>query len=82
MVGVRMPDAITSLVDEWRAIQRPIPSRPEAIRRLVEIALASSGIIADKPPLQTLTNPFQSPLARPYFPGTFLLFARPKRPEG
>lgn len=27
-------------IDEWRAQQKPIPSRAEAIRRLVEAALA------------------------------------------
>jgi hypothetical protein len=27
------------MIDEWRAQLRPIPSQPEAIRRLVELGL-------------------------------------------
>jgi metal-responsive CopG/Arc/MetJ family transcriptional regulator len=38
-IGVRMPADLTDAVDSWRAGQRPIPSRPEAIRQLVEQAL-------------------------------------------
>jgi hypothetical protein len=38
-IGVRVPDDLTSRIDGWRAVQRPIPSRPEAIRQLVEIGL-------------------------------------------
>jgi hypothetical protein len=34
-----MPADLTEAVDSWRAQQRPIPSRPEAIRQLVELAL-------------------------------------------
>lgn len=28
-------------VDDWRAVQRPVPSRAEAIRRLVEFAMSA-----------------------------------------
>jgi len=34
-----MPQGLLADLEEWRAVQRPIPSIPEAIRRLVEIAL-------------------------------------------
>ena len=42
-IGVRVPDELAAQIDEWRAGERPIPSRPEAIRRLVEQALAAGG---------------------------------------
>jgi hypothetical protein len=32
-------DELTEKIDNWRSEQRPIPSRPEAIRQLVELAL-------------------------------------------
>lgn len=35
-----VPESWTAKVDEWRASQRPIPNRSEAIRLLVEKALA------------------------------------------
>jgi hypothetical protein len=38
-IGVRVPDELTEKIDNWRSEQRPIPSRPEAIRQLVELAL-------------------------------------------
>lgn len=38
-IGVRVHDKLTSRIDEWRSRQRPIPSRPEAIRLLVDQAL-------------------------------------------
>ncbi len=41
-VMVRMPHAAIDVLDDWIAAQPdPKPSRPEAIRRLVEKALAS-----------------------------------------
>lgn len=36
---VRMPDEELAALDEWRERQKPEPTRPEAIRRLVEKAL-------------------------------------------
>ena len=39
LIGVRMAAELTEAVDTWRAQQRPIPTRPEAIRQLVEQAL-------------------------------------------
>ncbi|MGY3494186.1 hypothetical protein [Bradyrhizobium sp. USDA 4502] len=38
---VRMDDALTKAIDHWREGQEDDPSRPEAIRRLVEIGLKS-----------------------------------------
>jgi hypothetical protein len=38
-VGVRIRPDLSSQIESWRAQQRPIPSEPEAIRRLVEIGL-------------------------------------------
>lgn len=40
-VGVRVPPELSDQIEEWRATQRPIPSIPEAIRRLVELGLKS-----------------------------------------
>lgn len=36
---MRVPSDFFRRVDEWRAQQRPIPTRSEAIRRLTETAL-------------------------------------------
>jgi hypothetical protein len=36
---VRMDGSLTSAIDDWRAKQQDQPTRPEAIRRLVEIGL-------------------------------------------
>jgi len=36
---VRIQPDLSSQIESWRAQQRPIPSEPEAIRRLVEIGL-------------------------------------------
>jgi hypothetical protein len=40
-VGVRVRPELSAQIEGWRAQQRPIPSEPEAIRRLVEIGLGS-----------------------------------------
>jgi len=42
MIGVRMQATLLKKVEDWRAAQRPIPSVPEAIRRLVEQALSKT----------------------------------------
>ncbi|MCK1437379.1 hypothetical protein [Bradyrhizobium sp. 15] len=39
LVGVRLQPDDLSAVDEWRDKQSDAPTRPEAIRRLVEIGL-------------------------------------------
>jgi hypothetical protein len=40
-IGVRMSPPQLAAVDAWRRKQPDLPSRPEAIRRLVEQALAN-----------------------------------------
>jgi metal-responsive CopG/Arc/MetJ family transcriptional regulator len=42
---MRVSDSFLKLVDDWRRAQPDLPSRSEAIRRLVEAAIA-----ADKAP--------------------------------
>jgi hypothetical protein len=42
-IGVRCGPDLVGKIDEWRSGQRPIPSLPEAIRRLVEQALEKPG---------------------------------------
>lgn len=42
-VLTRFQDELLSRIEEWRAEQRPIPSTPEAVRRLVEQALSKGG---------------------------------------
>jgi hypothetical protein len=42
-IGVRMPPDELDAVDDWRRGQPDLPSRPEAIRRLVSRALAAEG---------------------------------------
>jgi hypothetical protein len=42
-IGVRVDDEFLKLIDAWRRKQDDVPTRPEAIRRLVEIALKSKG---------------------------------------
>jgi hypothetical protein len=36
---MRVDESFTRMVDDWRGKQRPIPSRSEAVRQLVEIAV-------------------------------------------
>ena len=38
-IGVRVDPALIKLIYEWRRKQEDVPTRPEAIRRLVEMAL-------------------------------------------
>ncbi len=38
-IGVRMQPKEIEAVDKWRRKQTDLPSRPEAIRRLVEIGM-------------------------------------------
>jgi hypothetical protein len=42
-IGTRWPPDIVRLVDEWRRAHPDLPSRPEAIRRLVELGLKAKG---------------------------------------
>lgn len=45
-VGVRLPPDILKLVDRFRAAEADLPSRPEAIRRLIERGLQRDGLAA------------------------------------
>ncbi len=42
-IGVRVDEEFLKLIDAWRKKQDDLPSRPEAIRRLVEIGLRAKG---------------------------------------
>lgn len=43
LIGVRLLDEPLSALDEWIEKQADEPSRPEAIRRLVELGLKAKG---------------------------------------
>jgi hypothetical protein len=47
-VGVRVRPELSAKIEGWRAQQRPIPSEPEAIRRLVELGLRGSTLLKPK----------------------------------
>ncbi len=36
---LRLPKSLLERIDEWRRVQKHIPSRPQAIRELVELSL-------------------------------------------
>jgi hypothetical protein len=38
-VNVRLERAALSLIDDWRRVQPNLPTRPEAIRRLIHLGL-------------------------------------------
>jgi hypothetical protein len=38
-ISLKAPQSFLDKVDEWRAGQRPIPNRGDAIRKLVEVGL-------------------------------------------
>jgi Ribbon-helix-helix protein, copG family len=38
-IGVRVDEDLLKLIDEWRRKQDDVPTRPEAIRRLVDLGL-------------------------------------------
>jgi hypothetical protein len=42
-IHLRVPPADVAAIDSWTARQKDKPSRPEAIRRLVEIGLTAGG---------------------------------------
>jgi hypothetical protein len=47
-VSLKAPQSFFDRIDAWRAVQRPIPNRGDAIRRLVELGLETLQK-ADKP---------------------------------
>jgi hypothetical protein len=42
-IGVRVAPEFLKLIDQWRKKQDDVPTRPEAIRRLVELGLKAKG---------------------------------------
>jgi hypothetical protein len=42
-IGVRVDEELLKRIDAWRKKQDDLPTRPEAIRRLCEIALKTKG---------------------------------------
>lgn len=56
LVGTRFQATLLEAVDEWRKKQPDLPTRPEAVRRLVEIGMAG------RPPKRRPGA--QSPLSR------------------
>jgi hypothetical protein len=40
-VSVRIPSGVLARVDDWRRVQGDLPSRPEGIRRLMELGLSA-----------------------------------------
>ncbi|WP_342616489.1 hypothetical protein [Rhodoferax sp. GW822-FHT02A01] len=43
LVGTRFQPDLLSAIDEWRKQQPDIPTRPEAVRRLVDAGLRQAG---------------------------------------
>ena len=41
-IGMRWHDPVLAEIDDWRRRQEDLPSRPQAIRRLVEIGLQAT----------------------------------------
>lgn len=41
IIGMRVTNDFLHKLDQWRAEKRPIPTRGEAVRRIVEKALAA-----------------------------------------
>lgn len=42
LLRARMSRADLTAIDEWRARQRPVPKRPEAVRQLVKLGINAS----------------------------------------
>lgn len=45
-LAIRMPDDLLASLDNWRARERPVPTRSEAARRLLERGLAHDVAVA------------------------------------
>lgn len=43
-IGVRMPEDEIDALDDWRAKQKGVPGRPEAIRRIVKAFLEAQAM--------------------------------------
>lgn len=48
-VLVRVQPELLSVLDQWRAEQRPIPTRPEAVRAILQDWLIGHGLIEPEP---------------------------------
>lgn len=44
LVGTRFQMTLLEAIDSWRKDQDDLPTRPEAVRRLVELGMVNSGI--------------------------------------
>lgn len=42
-IGVRVDADFIKMIDEWRRKQEDVPTRPEAMRRLIELGLKGKG---------------------------------------
>lgn len=61
-VLIGFDDRQLALIDDWRRKQAALPSRSEAIRRLVEKALTISAV-STAPPAATTARPAKAPQA-------------------
>lgn len=43
LVGTRFQPTLLVAIDEWRKQQSDLPTRPEAVRRLIDIGLRQTG---------------------------------------
>lgn len=46
LVGTRFQPGLLESVDQWRKMQLDLPTRPEAVRRLVQLALQAEALHA------------------------------------
>ena len=47
-IGALLPAGLLARVDRWAASQKDAPSRPEAVRRLVELGAPPAGVRTEK----------------------------------
>jgi len=47
LVGIRFQAALLEAVDKWRKNQHDLPTRPEAVRRLVKVGMSRSMMLPD-----------------------------------
>lgn len=60
LVGTRFQPVLLAAIDDWRKAQPDLPTRPEAVRRLVETGLGEKALGAHGNPV---TGPSADPLA-------------------
>jgi hypothetical protein len=49
LVGTRFQAALLDAIDSWRKAQSDLPTRPEAVRRLVELGMISQPMSSATP---------------------------------